>query len=543
MILKNNKLFYGLFFLLFPSFTSANISTLQYWDPNPIFNAANLNMPPDTPFSYGIKKRILDEDADKCRHFGINISPFVQKAIRAQQSETKYFGVHGAATITPGQEMSDFQGTPYLMGLFLGQDVSGNSIWGGPVAIDTGVVTDITTTTVGDTLLPTNVQNAINALNDNDNVGNPSGIIFNTPINTESTAPSIFSQSVLEQDPTYFGAFSTPLTYQKAGFRWEVNFDISNSIGFVARSGFCQITQRAIPAHALSSLAENPQDNISPPIPSLYGGLNTVENASGSSSQVPDTLAQNTFNEWVVNNTNDLLDATNGVDYDISTFSSTGIEDIQFLSFIRHTFPIHPEDPNKYLSMLVTPYAIIGWTIPIAPVRNYSKLYSLPFGNNSHTSVGGLLGLTFDFIDSIEFGFEFGATGFLKKTIYELPCPNHELQRVIYPYRQDVNYNPGFNSQFAVIFNAYEFAQNTSFSFRYNYVQHNRDSITLITPSQYFLPEMLEDLSVWSSQTFIAALTFEVQPSIFLSLAWQGALSQKNAYCSNTILGSLNFQF
>jgi hypothetical protein len=341
----------------------------------------------------------------------------------------------------------------------------------------------------------------------------------------------------------FFGAFSVPLTYQKAGFRWELNFDFSDSIGFIARGGFCQITQRATPPIALSSLGGTTKTNTN--LPSLYYGLNTVSNASTVSGggTVPSLLAQNTFNEWIPNNIDDLLDATNGSDYDITTFSASGIEDIQLLGFMRHPFPIHPSDPEKYLSMVVTPYAMIGWTVPIAPAKDYSKLYALPLGNNSHTSVGGVLGITFDFIDSIEFGFEFGATGFLKKTINQLPCPNHQLQRVIYPYRQNVEYSPGFNGQFAFILNAYEFARNTSFSFRYNYVHHTQDTITLIKPSQYFFPSMLEYLSVWTSQTFIAALTFEVQPSILMSIAWQGALSQKNAYCSNTILASLNFLF
>ena len=542
MILKNNTILYAALLLCLPSVISANITTMQYWDPVPFFNAANLNMPADTPFCYGVKQRICDEDADtKHRRWGINISPFVQRAIRAQQTDDLYFGV--SKNILPnqyGREMSDFQGTAYLMGLFLGQDENGNSIWGGPIAQDTGVTTDITATNIADTfyLMP-NLQNSVSALNNiTGGVAGTNAIIYNTQTNPPAnTAPSILSQSMLEQDRIYFGAFSVPLTYQKAGFRWELNFDISDSVGFLARGGFCQITQRAGTQKSLSALAPTTQPDSG--LPSLYSGLNIVSNiASGSS-----TLAQNVFDEWVDNNIDGLLDATNGADYDISTFSDTGIEDIQLLAFIRHPFPIHPEDPDKYLSMLVTPYAIIGWTLPIAGVRDYSKLYALPFGNNGHTSVGGVLGLTFDFIDSIEFGFEFGATGFLKKTINELPCPNHQLQRVLYPYRQNVEYHPGFNSQFAAIFNAYEFAQNTSFSFRYNYVQHNDDTITLITPSQYFFPNMLEDLSGWTSQTFIAALTFEIQPAVFLSMAWQGALSQKNAYCSNTILGSLNFAF
>lgn len=542
MMFKNNTLVYGTLLLCLPSLISANLTTLQHWDPIPFFNAVNLSMPPDTQFCYAVKQRLVDENADtKHRRWGLNVSPFVQRAIRAQQTDNLYFGVHGAATITGGQQMSDFQGTPSLMGLFLGQDINGNSIWGGPAAIDTGVVTDITQANLDNmSYLPTNLKSAIAALNNipttitttppDYNYAIIDGTAINPDATPPNTAPSILSQSVLEQDKIYFGAFSVPLTYQKAGFRWELNFDISDSVGFIARGGFCQITQRALPAQSLSASSTE-----------IYQELNNVINGDTPSSGK--SQAQATFNQWVPNNIEYLLDPTNGADYDITTFSDTGIEDIQLLAFVRHPFTIHPVDPNTYASMIVTPYAMIGWTIPIAPVRDYYQLYSLPLGNNSHTSIGGVLGLTFDFLDSVEFGFEFGSTCFLQKVIDEVPCPNHQLQRVLYPYRQKVNYSPGFNSQFAVIFNAYEFMHNTSFSFRYNYVQHNQDTITLETPSQYFFPNMLEEKSMWVSQMFVAALTFEIQPSIFVSMAWQGALAQKNAYCSNTILASLSFLF
>lgn len=567
MIFKKNILWFGVLLACLPSVVSANITTLQYWDPAPVFNAANLNMPPDTQFCYGVKQRMLDEDADKHRRWGINVSPFVQRAIRAQQTDNVYFGVYQndgnpigttqAAAVnelplagTAGGQMSDFRGTAFLMGLFLGNNANpnssgyGNSIWGGPTDPDTGDVRTITTAKVTATSFPTNLQNAINALNDNANPGptptydNPNAIMYN---GSSQYTPSILSQSVLEIDPVYFGAFSVPLTYQKAGFRWELNFDFSDHVGFIARGGLVQITQRVAPQQPLSALVPSaPKLN---PYPDIYGNLLTVSDYLSTSVALPIPLAQSTFNEWVTNNINDLLDPDNGVDYDITTFAQTGVEDIQLLAFFRHSFPIHPADPNEYSSMILTPYAMIGWTVPIAPVRDYSKLYSLPFGNNSHTSVGGVVGITFDFIDSIEFGFEFGATGFLKKTINELPIPNHMLQRVIYPWRGDVYYTPGFNGQFAAIFNAYEFAQNTSFSFRYNYVQHNEDTITLIAPNPYFLPNQLEEQSPWTSQLFVAALTFEIQPSVFISVAWQGSFSAKNAYCSNTILGSLNFLF
>ncbi len=551
MIVKKNTLLWILLFFL-PSSIAANITTLQYWDPVPFYNAANLNMPPDTLFTYSVKRRILHEDTDKHRHWGINVSPFVQRANRAQQTNELYFGEAPGASLTPGQQMSDFQGTPYLMGLFLGRDVNGNSIWGNNQQYDNGDVRNITTDTVNSTQLPQFLKDAVLALNNcptNPTTTPPdymNAIIYNQPTNATDTSPSIFSESVLEQDQTFFGAFSVPLAYQKSGFRWELNFDFSEHIGFLARGGFVQITQRTGPSFPLSATIEgNPFDKS---LPSIYSGLNSVGNAlnpdtTSSSGQVPDLKAQSTFNEWITNNIEDLLDPEYGANYNIQTYSEPGIEDIQLLGFYRHPFVVHPSNPNKFASMLITPYIMVGGSIPVASTKDYAKLYALPFGNNGHGSFGGTAGVTFDFINSIEFGFEFGATSFLPINIEDLPIPNHELQRVIYPYRQNVRYTPGFNGQFAAIFNAYEFAHNTSFSFRYNYIQHMQDSIKLITPNENFFPYYLEETTPWNSQMFIASLVFEIQPSVFLSVAWQGALSQRNAYCSNTILGSLNFLF
>ena len=207
---------------------------------------------------------------------------------------------------------------------------------------------------------------------------------------------------------------------------------------------------------------------------------------------------------------------------------------------------MQPHEEGDYSPMLITPYAMIGYTLPLTPHREYSILYSLPFGNNGHQSIGGNVGITFDFIDTVEIGFEGGLTFFTEQEIANMPIPNHELQRVLYPYRRDVNYAPGFNWQFGANLNAIEFIKNISFLFDYDFIQHTRDKITQLpnqVGNQYFFPEMLEELSPWTSQMFMAAFDFKLQPGVHLSLAWQGALSQTNAYCSNTILGSLNFLF
>lgn len=557
MILKNSKIVCAALLLLMPSCIVANLTTMQSWDPIPVYNAANLNIPPDTQFCYLFKERLLDESVDKRRRWGVNVSPFVQRAIRAQQSEEIYFGISNTSTGIPGRALSDYQGTPFLMGLFLGQDVNGNSIWGGPTAIDTGNVNDITATNVNNTLLAPNLKAAVKALNDLNGTGaaGDNAIIYFTPttnVLNNGVSPSILSESVLEADDKYFGAFSTPMMYQKAGFRWELNLDFTNDFGFLVRGGVCQIMQQVKTPIPLAGLAPNPmgiEDGYTPSgntqttgiPPSLYGGLNIKLN--GVSNVPPVAIAQATFNEWVSNNLEDLFDPINGIDLNYETFQKANVEDMQFLGFWRHTFTMHPADPNKYASIMVTPYVMAGATVPLAPVQDFAELYGLPFGNNSHVSVGGVVGVTFDFIESIEFGFEFGATGFLEKTIFNMPCPNHILQRVIYPYKQDMIVQPGYNGQFAFIFNAFEFAHNTSFSFRYNYVQHTMDTYTLATPSPYFLPSQLEIQSPWASQMFTAALTFAIQPSMYVSAAWQSALSQRNAYCSNTIMASLNFLF
>jgi hypothetical protein len=540
MILKKNKLLYCALFLCLPSILSANFSTLQYWDPIPYHNAANFNMAPNTPFMYAIKQRLVSDDAERQKHFGLNFSPFVQKATKAQQIDDFYFG---DVSITQGSltpqfaYMSCFQGTPSLMGLFIGQDKNGNSIWGNSTAEDTSIITQITETTINATLLPDNVKDALFILNDvptaTNNISSDyaSALIMNPATNDVGTAPSIFSQMVLEQDPIFFGAFGVPLVYQKAGLRWEANFDFCDYVGIVARGGFCQITQRTLAPVSISDTS------------SIYSNLQESEYGTSGTETSTTATAQGIFNQYISNNIYDLLDATYGADYDISTFNEVGIEDIQVMGFLRYPIVMHPSNPDKYGSMIITPYTIIGYSIPIEGSRNYSQLYSLPLGNNGHAAINGVAGVTFDFIEGIEFGFEVGGTGFLEQTIEDVPCPNHRLQRVIYPYRRDLKITPGFNSQFSLIFNAFNFTENINFSFRYDYIDHSEDDIKQVESNKYFFTDHLERLSAWKSQNFITGLTFNLQENIALSVAWQGAFSQKNAYCSNTILGSLNCQF
>lgn len=573
MIFKNNRLLFSAFILCLPSFLSADLTTLQSWDPIPVFNAANLNTPPDTQFCTLVKRQIIDDVPGKRRKIGINFSPFMQRAVRGQAGPNSFFGDY-PGTLTPnpnggpdtnvqapGTALSDMNGTAYLMGLFLGADENGNGIWG-LGNVDTGDAVDITYTTVTTTLLNLNLQNAAMGLNGISQANptvipstNCNTLIYNVATNPNGppedqfTAPSILSQSALDQDATLFGAFSVPLIYQKTGLRWELNFDISDNFGFIFRGGVAQIAQYAQTSKSLSSIVPPSTTTTTTPT-TIFSELSTVGAAqqagAGNAITLNQPLAQAIFEQWVDDNIDDLLDPTYGADYNIQSYYATGLEDLRFIFFARHSFAMHPHEENDYTPMLITPYAVFGYTLPMSGPQNYSQLYALPLGNSGHASFDTLGGLTFDFLDSVELGFEAGATFFQAEDILQMPCPNHILQRVIYPYRRNLNVAPGCNWHFSASLNAIDFIKNISFISNYNFVQHTADTITPMAGSignQYFFPNYLEDLSPWTSQLFTAALDFKLQPGIHFSLAWQGALSQTNAYCSNTVLGSLNFLF
>ena len=536
MIRNSKHLLYGLLLFCLPSIISASITKIQHWDPSPVYNAMNSSVPPSSHLSNIIKKDLKTDNSPHKPKCVFNLSPFTSRAVKGISNSGEYFGdyYYDTSTITkkaPGTELSDYQGTPYLMGLFLGNDEDGNNIWVDNT--ETTNIANITDASIATTSLPTNLQNAIKYLNDTTN--STASVLFNTTT-AGSTSPTIFSESVLERDRKYFGAISIPLTYQKIGFRWEVNFDITDDIGLIMRGGVCQVKHVASSYTSLTNATDYADASLDTIYPSLTRPATTT---------APSTEAQALFNTWITGNVDKLLDATDGANYDITTFSETGFEDCEANLFLRHSFQMHPphEEENLYDSVILTPYLVVGGTLPLAKQKDYTKLFALPLGNNGHASVGGSAGITFDFAHSVEVGAEAGYTHFFEQDILQMPCPNHKLQRVFYPYRRDMRVDPGQNWHFSGLFNAYEFMPGISFYLTYKYMQHAKDTITQKTANANFFPSMLEDLSAWNSQMFTAAFSFAVQPNIHASLAWQGALNQQNAYFTNTIVGSLSVLF
>ncbi|MBI2352908.1 hypothetical protein HYV11_01530 [Candidatus Dependentiae bacterium] len=615
----------------------SNLTTLQHWDPSPYYAANNYLMPPNSYLVNMRKARKKDLKPNDKRHIGISISGFVQGACKAYDSfgcdaYQGYCGQDGTTQSSKEYQMGNFRGTINGLGVFLGNDPNGNSIWDStlayiatagtpPVGITGATAPNVsifsnpsdtrllTNASINKTLLPSCLKDiakvfagTIDPQNDNSLFDCPqttplksdSAFIFNTGSGTfctgayssdcpfPTTTPSIFSEDMLAKDQVFFGAFSLPLDYKKFGLRAEIAGEITDSIGFTIQTGFVNIQQTTSGLISISdgnasiTTTSDGVSSTSPNSNSLYEQLCRVTDDMSP----PDTTAQGYFDEYFSNNSKEIFDSECGLHINTCNFDEYSIEDLRFILSFKHTYDLDrytadDNDPDNWSDMLFTPYTWIGTSIPISKKQNYKKLLSLPFGNNGHYSVGGAVGFMFDFLDSVEVGFEGGGTYFFEHSMHR-PVPNHPLQRVVYPYSTDVRLQPGFNWHFKANINAYQFMDHISFWASYELIEHKKDHYCLCNNSnnmvtktlksiaqttsdtactsdtaiilgtkteKIFYPELLNCNSAWRSQFINLALVFDIQPGMQASFLWQQPISPKNAYYPVSIMGTFTFMF
>lgn len=600
---------------------------MQYWDPSPIYAANDYLMPPNSQMFNQRKARKKDMRPDNKRIFSIGLSGFVQAASRAYDwygcnTYQSWCGNNNGLTEGGlGNQMGDFRGTLAAMPLFLGNDPNGNSIWDTNINYVNSTATPtkniflsqtdtrlITSTSINKTQLPDCLKEIVSIFSgvtspegtpqsscppDNTSPKSEYAFLFVpngvTPTTTP-TIPSIFTAGELAQDPTYFGAFSLPLEYRKGGLRFEIGIDPADWVGITIQSGFVTIQQTttglqsmtAALAAAQSANAPSTLNLLNLPSTNLYGELYSQEGSATPISS-PSTDAQDYFDEYISNNIDEILSSKCGLNINTCNFDCYSVEDVRILLNFKHTYDVdrytkNDDDEFNWPDMLFTPYVWIGGSIPVAEKQNYRKLLSLPFGNNGHASVGGAVGFMFDFVDSIEVGFEAGGTYFLPQTICR-PVPNHPLQRVVYPYWTNVKVQPGTNSHFKLNMNAYQFMNHISFWATYEYIQHRKDcyslrntasntitktltatpvAVTEESPSictnataltvgtveeQIFYPEVLRCNSDWRMQFLNMGLVFDIQPGMQAGFVWQQPISPRNAYYPVSLLATFSFMF
>jgi hypothetical protein len=566
----------------------AELTTLQFADPAPNFSANDSMVPPNSQFLDLKQARLKNETPNKKRGFGINLSGFIQGASRAKSynGQNDYGSVVGSPQ--NGFELGDFRGTLYAMGLFLGANPkNGNTIWGNynktPKTAatsscngtDTGNAQCITDCSIQAFGLPSCLRAIAEALAGTTyttpncaDAASTTGVVFNPSTTANLNIPSIFSETALGLDTKYFGAFSMPITYRKQGLRLEFNCNFNDYLELTIQSGFASMQQQYTNTTAMQATTATTCAPIGQTAPGPYSisNVQTICPTTGSTGS-PTTIsplyqnlnlqtvsttttatAQALFNTWICNNLDNILSKECGINQSSCSFNDYSVEDVRCTLTLQRTY-----DPNRFNGddeedtwpdMIFTPYVWAGGSFPVAKSIDYSNLLSLPFGNNGHASAGGGVGMTFDFAESVEIGFEGGTTYFFGKDEYR-PFPTHPLQRVVYPFWTNVHTQPGCNWNIKALLNAYQFLKHVNFWFTYELIDHRKDSFTICdsTKAQYFYPDTLACLSDWRGQFFSAAVVFDIQPGMQASFMWQQPISPRNAYYPVTIMGSLNFMF
>lgn len=308
-----------------------------------------------------------------------------------------------------------------------------------------------------------------------------------------------------------FGYFSFPLNYRKRGVRFELGIQLYNDLLIRIQAGVSSIRQ----------VVENKLDL-------------TVE------SETFETLSGEDVDLYLMDQLDNIMEE---LKLDISDLNQASVEEVRFNLCWRHAFEINENEDSDWSKFLVIPYAEASGSWSPGEVRKPNQLFAVPFGNNGHPSAGFTTGINFDFVDTIEIGGEVGYTHFFKKSFCDYPVPTSKFQTTLFPYQTDVSIQPGTNWHFGLRIAAYHFVENLSTYFEWFVVDHKKDTITLKTPDDAFLPEVLEQVSTFKTKMGNLGFNYDVSPNLGIGFLWQIPFSQRNTYRSSTLMAGINITF
>ena len=84
--------------------------------------------------------------------------------------------------------------------------------------------------------------------------------------------------------------------------------------------------------------------------------------------------------------------------------------------------------------------------------------------------------------------------------------------------------------------NAYHFIDKLNIYAEYTYLNHGRNTVTLITPDNAFIPSRLEDDTNYKIQMANIGLNYDLSPNTTIGFLWQAPLSQRGTYKTNTFM-------
>lgn len=330
------------------------------------------------------------------------------------------------------------------------------------------------------------------------------------------------------------GHFTIPLKYRKMGARFEFSTRILSDVVIRLEGGIADIKQTyttLVNVADLSTTTVTPSD--------VYG--------SASPTGVDTTLAtdKGTVATYLMD---PHLEIFEQIGLNVQDFHNTGAEDI-FVSLIwRHNFHVNNsgrsgdyvyDDSEEWTQFILTPFFKLTGVVAIGKKQDSTQAFSLPFGNNGHHGVSLTTGFSMDFYESVEISWAAGTSHFFKRDIGDFFLPTNEQQTGIFPFKTDVNYNPGKTWYFSCGMHARRFIDKLSCHLQYVFINHSKDSITPITADTAFKPHVLEDQTKWTVQAANLVFNYELSPHMTVGCAWQAPIARRGAYKTNTIAFTL----
>jgi len=308
------------------------------------------------------------------------------------------------------------------------------------------------------------------------------------------------------------GFVSFPIKYRKRGFRAEFDFRVTNGFGMILQGGASDICQL----------------------------VNKVLLCSGDCTCCPIDAAVQTKIKTYLLCKNEEIARQLGIN--IGNFHNVSIEDIRLIGYWRHAYEVN-KDRVTWPHFLATPFLTFGGSIGVAKPKIPCCIFSLPFGNNGHHSVGASAGMDIDFVETVAVGGEAGITHFFSRRVCDLRIPNSIYQTNIFPFTADAVVSPGLNWHFGMKMQAYHFLDRLSVYFQYMMITHREDCIRLCECNPALLPCVLEKRSCWRVQLANIGFNYDISPYCSLGFLWQAPLIQKNAYVSSTVMFSFSAAF
>jgi len=308
------------------------------------------------------------------------------------------------------------------------------------------------------------------------------------------------------------GFFSFPAEYRKRGVRFEFDGRIFRDFGVKLQGGVSDICFSILKVINLNEQYVAPTMGCS-----LEGNV-----------------SKETVNQFLMCK---LKEISQELGISLESFNETAVEDFRFFGYWRHAWEVNAGRVG-WPHFLVIPHFQIGSSIGVGKPRDPRRVFSLPFGNNGHNSLGFNVGLNLDFTESLEFGAEAGMTHFFSRCIQGLRVPNSLCQSGIYPFATDVSYRPGRNVHFGAKMNAYHFVDRLSFYFQYLFINHDKDKICLQQADPAFTPSALEQVTNWKTHLANIGFNYDLSPNIALGFLWQAPLMQQNVFRSTTLMFS-----